>query len=81
MSAQILSFDRAARCHASLGHDALMRKVRLVAKGNGCNAAQIVDVEATAEFWLKQGASHDEIVKRARARAQLLTTPTGPEAA
>lgn len=79
MSAVVLAFPRADRCHASQLPEALLRSVRCIAKGNGCTALQIIDVETTAAFWLRQGMAHDEVVKRARARARLLSGRLVPD--
>lgn len=79
MSAQIIPFDQVRRFHAELTHDALMRKVRLVARGKGCTAQQVVEIEELAEFWLSQHVRPQDIVERARSRALLIAGPAGPD--
>lgn len=81
MSAVILQHPAARRgIQPAQLPETLLRQVRIVARGNGCTALQIVDVETTAGYWLRQGMSHEEVMKRARARARLLSGNNGSAA-
>jgi len=79
--AQILAFDRAARCHAELTHDLVLRRCRIAAITKGCNNAGRATVEASAKDWLAGGMGAHDVIQRAANLAMQLAKPTSPEAA
>lgn len=81
MSAVILSFPRGLQVDKSADRMAVLGQVRRLAICKGCNGAQRAIVVAAAEWWIDQRLSSVEILQRARAKADELLKPTGPEAA
>lgn len=84
MSAQILTFPTAQRgIIARPGADRfhLIGDVRRVCICKGLNRVQQAVVVQCAEFWLDQRLSGDEVLKRAKAKAEQLLTPPGGDAA
>lgn len=75
---QVIPFNRAARAHADLTPDQVLRRCRIAAICSGCNNAGRAAVELASLKMIAAGVAPHRVIESAKSIATQLAKPTTP---